>query len=161
MNFSPIIDSEIMQSKVSSPDAYVAELPEERRSIIQSLRSTILKNLPPGFEEVMSYGMIGYVVPHTLYPSGYHCDPKLPLPFISIASQKNHITVYHMALYSGNLLDWFVQAWPNHSSKKLNMGKSCIRCAKPEDVPLELIGQLASKMTVSEWIAEYEHALKR
>ncbi|HKZ36872.1 MAG TPA: DUF1801 domain-containing protein, partial [Chryseolinea sp.] len=118
------------------------------------------KNLPKGFKEVMSYGMLGYVVPHTLYPNGYHCDPKQPLPFISLASQKSHIALYHMGLYAGKNLDWFTKEWSKTTDKKLDMGKSCIRFKKPEDVPMELIGELASKITPKEWIVMYEKNLK-
>ena len=146
-----------MQSNATTPDEYGASLPDNRKEIIGNLRKSINKNLPKGFEEVMSYGSLGWVVPHKLYSAGYHCDPKLPLPFISIASQKNHIVVYHMGIYSsGPLLDWFNTEWPKHSSKKLDMGKSCIRFKKPADVPVALIGELASKMTPQEWIDIYE-----
>ncbi|NOT46466.1 MAG: DUF1801 domain-containing protein [Acidobacteria bacterium] len=121
------------------------------------LRKAIKKNLPKGFQEVMVYGSLGWVVPHSLYAQGYHCDPATPLPFINVASQKNHIAVYHMGIYSsGPLLEWFKGEWPKHSSKKLDMGKSCIRFKKPEDVPVALIGELASKMTPQEWINIYE-----
>ena len=121
------------------------------------LRAAIKKNLPKGFQEIMGYGMPGWVVPHKLYPPGYHCDPKTPLPFMGFASQKNYIAVHHMGLYSSTpLLDWFRAEWPKHSSKKLDMGKSCIRFRKPEDVPVALIGELASKMTPAEWIEIYE-----
>ena len=110
----------------------------------------------------MTYGMIGWVVPHSLYPPGYHCDPKLPLGFMNLASQKNHISLYSMCLYGGGpQLEWFQKEWPKHSNKKLNMGKSCIRFAKPEDVPLDLIGQLASRVTPQQWIEIYEKAIKR
>jgi uncharacterized protein YdhG (YjbR/CyaY superfamily) len=151
-----------MQSKAKTPQEYIDSLPEERKAIIQALRTSILKNLPPGFSEEMSYGMLGYVVPHSLYPKGYHANPRLPLPFLNVASQKNHIAVYHMALYKGGLLDWFKSEWPLYSSKKLDMGKGCIRFKKPEDVPVELIGKLASKLTPGNWVELYENAfLKR
>ncbi len=145
-----------MQSKASTPEEYIESLPEDRKKIISQIRKTIVKNLPKGFKEEMSYGMIGYVVPHSLYPAGYHCDPKLPLPFISLASQKNYISLYHMGLYGGAYLDWFQQEWKNHSTKKLDMGKSCIRFKKPEDVTLDLIGELCARITPKEWIALYE-----
>jgi hypothetical protein len=110
----------------------------------------------------MSYGMIGYVVPHSKYPAGYHCNPKDPLPFLNIASQKNHIAVYHMGLYSKpDLLNWFTAAHAKASAKKLDMGKSCIRYKKAEDIPQSLIGELASKMTPDEWISQYEQAFKK
>jgi hypothetical protein len=150
-----------MQSKASKPDDYIASLPEERKKIMGQIRKVILKNLPKGFKEVMSYGMLGYVVPLSSYPDGYHCDPKLPLPFMNLASQKNHIALYHMGLYAGPHLAWFQKEWKRHSDKKLDMGKSCIRFKKPEDVPLDLIGELCSKMTPAEWIAVYEKNLKK
>ena len=121
------------------------------------LRSEINKNLPKGFEESAGSGMLNWVVPHSAYPAGYHCNPKQPLPFLSIASQKNHIAIYHMGLYSSpEMLEWFESEWPKHCSKKLDMGKSCIRFKKPEDVPVTLIGKLASKMKPKEWIETYE-----
>lgn len=151
-----------MQSNASTPDEYIAELPEERVSAMKKLRKTILENLPDGFEETMSYGMIGYVVPHSIYPDGYHCTPELPLPFLSIASQKNFIGLYHMGIYSDEeLLNWFTDEYPNHVKTKLDMGKSCIRFKKIEAIPYDLIGELAQKMTVQEWIDKYESAVKR
>jgi hypothetical protein len=150
-----------MQSKAKTVDEYINSLPEDRKKAITAIRKVILKNLPKGFEEVMSYGMIGYVVPHKLYPSGYHCTPELPLPFISVASQKNYISFYHMALYEGSLLDWFTDAWNEVSTKKLDMGKCCVRFKKPEDVPLNLIGELVSKLTPGQWIEKYEKNIKR
>ncbi len=129
---------------------------------MSKLRLVIKENLPAGFQETMSYGMIGYVVPHSIYPAGYHCTPELPLPFMNIASQKNFIAVYHMGIYADkNLLDWFVTEFPKHSNMKLDMGKSCIRFKKPEQIPFELIGELASKMTNEEWITIYESKFKR
>lgn len=150
-----------MQSDAATPDEYIASLPEDRKDVMTKLRSAIKKNLPKGFEEGMTYGSLGWVVPHKLYPPGYHCDPKTPLPFLGIASQKNHIAVYHMGIYSSKpLLDWFNAEWPKHSSNKLDMGKSCIRFRKPADVPVALIGELASKMTVQEWMGIYERVMK-
>ena len=151
-----------MTSTALTPAAYLAELPEDRRAAIEKLRETILENLPEGFREEMAYGMIGYVVPHSLYPAGYHCDPKQALPFVSIASQKNFIALYHMGIYaSPELLDWFVTAYPKHSSRKLDMGKSCIRFKNPEHIPYDLLGQLLQKMTVEDWVSLYESAFKR
>jgi len=151
-----------MQSTAKTPDEYVDELPEDRKAAITELRKVIKKNIPKGYEEVMSYGMIGYVVPHSIYPAGYHCDPKLPLPFLNIASQKNFIAVYNMGLYADkNLLDWFVAEFPKHSKAKLDMGKSCLRFKKVDQIPYALIGELASKMTVKDWIDMYEKAYKR
>ena len=151
-----------MQSKAPTPDAYTAEIPEERQTAFNKLRSVIKKNLPKGFSETMGYGMMGWVVPHSKYPAGYHCNPKDPLPFIGIASQKNFIAIYHMGVYANPaLLKWFTTAHAKASPKKLDMGKSCIRYKKPDDIPFELIGELASKMTPDEWIAIYEKVLKK
>lgn len=148
-----------MQSTAKTPQAYVDSLPEERKVAIEKMRQVIKETLPKGFEEVMCYGMLGYVVPHSLYPKGYHCDPKLPLGFISVASQKNFVALYHMGIYAKpELLDWFVGEFPKHSKSKLDMGKSCIRFKKMNDIPYELINELASKMTVQDWIDCYESA---
>ena len=150
-----------MQSKATTPDQYYAELPEERKKAMIELRKVIKKNIPKGFKEEMGYGMVGFSVPHSLYPSGYHCDPKLPLPFMGLASQKNFIAVYHMGIYADpKLLKWFTAEYPKHCKTKLDMGKSCLRFKKPELIPFKLIGELASKMTPKEWIAVYERVLK-
>ena len=147
-----------MQSDCKTPQEYVDSLPEERKLIIEKLRKIIKLNLPEGFQEEMSYGMLGYVVPHSIYPKGYHCKPNLPLPFINIASQKNFIALYHMGIYANpELLDWFVAEYSKHVKSKIDMGKSCIRFKKMEDMPYELIGELAAKMTVSDWISIYEN----
>ncbi len=151
-----------MQSKATSVEEYIVELPEERKVVIERLRKEVVSNLPDGFEEVMNYGMIGYVVPHALYPDGYHCSPELPLPFMSLASQKNHVGVYHMGIYADEeLMSWFEGEYPNHAKRKLDMGKSCLRLKNMDDVPYALIGELASKMTVQDWIKRYEKAVKR
>lgn len=151
-----------MISKAKSPEEYIQELPEERKAIIQKLRKTILDNLPDGFEETMSYGMIGYVVPHSVYPKGYHCTPKLPLPFLNIASQKNFVALYHMGIYvDKDLLSWFTSAYQKISARKLDKGKSCIRFKKPEDIPYDLIAELVSKITPQDWIQTYESTLKQ
>jgi hypothetical protein len=151
-----------MQSKATTVDAYIAELPPGRQEAITKLRKEIKKNLPKGFREVMSYGMIGYVVPHSLYPAGYHCDPKLPLPFMNLASQKNFIAVYHMAVYADPLLlKWLTDAYAKAGVSKLDMGKSCLRFKKPENIPYKLIGELAGKITPQQWIGLYEKNLKR
>jgi hypothetical protein len=140
---------------------YLSSIVPERKEVFQQLHDTILSNLDPQFDVVMSYGMIGYVLPHSVYPAGYHCDPKLPLPFISIASQKSHVAVYHMGMYAKpELLDWFVQSFIAVTGKKPDMGKSCIRFKKPESIPIPLIGELIGKMSASEWIALYEEQLK-
>jgi uncharacterized protein YdhG (YjbR/CyaY superfamily) len=150
-----------MQIFTDTPDQYVAQLPDDRKEAITALRQAIKENLPPGFEETMSYGMIGYVVPHSLYPAGYHCDPKLPLPFLSIASQKNFVAIYHMGIYADPvLLDWFTAEYAKRVKGKLDMGKSCVRFKKPQEIPVGLIGELASKVTVEDWIALYKKAFK-
>jgi uncharacterized protein YdhG (YjbR/CyaY superfamily) len=147
---------------MSSVAEYINGLTDDRQVVIKKLQALIKKNLPKGFEEQMSYGMIGYVVPHKIYPGGYHCDPKLPLPFLSIASQKNFIALYHMGMYAKpELLDWFVAEYPKHCKSKLDMGKSCIRFKKMEDIPYDLISELANKMTVQDWISIYEKNYKK
>ena len=151
-----------MQYKANSPEDYIRQLPIERQPVIQKLRETVKANLPKGFEEVISYGMIGYVVPHSIYPAGYHCTPELPLPFLNIASQKNFVAVYHMGMYAKKeLLDWFTAEFPKHSTRKLDMGKSCIRFKNIDDIPYKLLGELASKMTMDEWIGIYESQFKK
>lgn len=149
--------TEKMQSNATTAEAYITEMPEERQDGFRKLRNAIKKNLPKGFKEVMQYGMISYVVPHSIYPAGYHCTPELPLPFLSIASQKNFIAVYHMVIYSDpDLNKWFTTEFPKHSKKKLDMGKSCMRFKKTEDIPIDLIAELSSKITVDDWIGRYE-----
>lgn len=147
-----------MQSKATTPDQYIAELPKERKEAMMKLRNVILKNLPKGFEEMMGYGMMGYAVPHKLYPNGYHCDPKQPLPFMGMASQKNFISFYHMGIYADEkLLQWFQSEYPKHCKTKLDMGKSCIRFKKPENIPYDLLAELCKKMTPQQWIELYEN----
>jgi len=149
-----------MPSKAETVEAYIAELPEDRQQAVSKLRDTIKKHLPKGFSEGMGYGMIGYVIPHTLYPAGYHCNSKLPLPFINIASQKNFIALHHLGLYAHpELLEWFQAEYPKHSKYKLDMGKGCVRFKKTDAIPYELIGELASKITPAQWIAIYEENL--
>ncbi len=151
-----------MLIQASSPEEYIAHLPEDRKTAMTTLRNIILEHLPPGFEETMNDGMIGYVVPLSLYPDGYHCKPSIPLPFLQITSQKNNISLYHFGIYcDANLLNWFVHEYPNHSNTKLDMGKSCIRFKKMEQIPYDLIGQLCQKMTVAEWIEKYEDVIKK
>jgi hypothetical protein len=146
----------------ATPTEYINTVDETRREAFSKLRDTILENIPADFSEEMSYGHIGYVVPHTQYPSGYHCDPKLPLPFVSIAAQKNFIALYHMGVYAvPELLEWFVTEYPKHSKGKLDMGKSCIRFKKASDIPYQLIGQLMQKMSVKDWVNIYEANIKR
>ena len=151
-----------MQSTTTSIEAYLEEITEERKIDFTKLRETILENIPKGFVEQMSYGMIAYVVPHSIYPGGYHCEPKLPLPFISIASQKNFIALYHMGIYMNpELLNWFVTDYPKHSKQKLDMGKSCIRFKKMDQIPFDLIAELVQKMSVQDWITCYESSFKK
>jgi len=151
-----------MQSKATSPEQYINELPDNRKEVIKKLRQTILKNIPSGFKEQMSYGMLGYVVPHSTYPDGYHCSPELPLPFINLASQKNFVALYHSGMYtSKELYDWFVSEYPKYVKTKLDMGKSCVRFKNMETIPYELIGELCTKMTVDEWITLYEKNIKK
>ena len=151
-----------MISKAATPEQYLKDLPVDRKEPITKLRDTVLKNLPKGFKEVMNYGMLGYVVPHELYPDGYHCDPKQPLPFANIASQKNFIAFYHMGLYMNpKLLKWFTEEYAKRSTAKLDMGKSCIRFKKAEHIPYKLIGDLVKKISVDDWIKTYESVLKR
>lgn len=142
-----------MQSKSKTVKEYLNEIPSERAEAFSKLRNTIVKNLPKGFEEGMHYGMIGYCVPHSIYPKGYRCNPEQPLPFANIASQKNFIAFYHMGLYgSSELLKWFVTEYPKHSSAKLDMGKSCVRFKKMDQIPYKLIGELMKKISVNKWI---------
>ena len=151
-----------MTSEAKTPAQYIKELPADRKQAVSELRNIILKNIPEGFKEVMSYGMLGYVVPHEIYPAGYHCNPKLPLPFVCIASQKNFIAFYHMGIYANpKLLRWFVEEYPKHSKSKLDMGKSCVRFIKPEHIPYKLIGEIMKKMSVENWVEVYEKNFKR
>jgi len=150
-----------MKIEANSPEQYIEQIPDDRKPAFSRLRQTILDNLPKGFQEEMSYGMIGYIVPHSLYPAGYHCIPKLPLPFINIASQKNFVALYHMGIYAEKeIFDWFAKEFPKYSNLKLDMGKSCIRFKKPELIPFELIGVLVKKISVEKWIETYESNIK-
>ena len=147
---------------VKTAEEYISKLSEERQQPVKELRRVILENIPDGFEETISYGMIGYVVPYSIYPKGYHANPGLPLPFINLASQKSHIAVYHMGLVADpSLLDWFSKEYEKRSHKKPDMGKSCIRFKKIENIPYSLIGELASRVTVKEWIKVYESQITR
>ena len=151
-----------MQSTAQTVNDYLDELPEERKIAFLKLRKSILDNIPIGFEEQLSYGMIGYVVPHSIYPNGYHCNPKLPLPFISIGSQKNFIVIHHLGIYANaKLLKWFTSEYPKHYNQKLDIGKGCIRFKKLDQIPFDLIGELANKITVQEWIAYYELQIRK
>ncbi|MEE4312575.1 MAG: DUF1801 domain-containing protein [candidate division KSB1 bacterium] len=151
-----------MNNDATTVKDYLNQLPEERKEPFNRLRKAILDHLPDGFSEMMSYGMIGYVVPHNLYPAGYHVDPDLPLPFINIASQKNFIALYHMGIYAmPDLLEWFRKEYPKHSKTRLDMGKSCIRFKKTSQIPYDLIGQLVEKVSVLDWIENYESNVKK
>ncbi len=151
-----------MKYDSNTVEEYIAQLPDERQIPFKKIRKTILDNLPTGFVETLGYGMPAYVVPHSKYPGGYHCDPKLPLPFINIASQKNFIAFYHMGIYSDpTLLKWFTDEYPKYITTKLDMGKSCIRFKKMDQIPYKLLGELVSKMTPDDWIKNYETAIKK
>ncbi|MBK8658197.1 MAG: DUF1801 domain-containing protein [Bacteroidetes bacterium] len=150
-----------MKAAGNTVEEILHNLPEDRKAAFNQLHAVIVKNLPKGFEAAISYGGLGYVVPHRLYPDGYHCKPSEPLPFAGIASQKGSINFYHMGMYADPaLLQWFQAEYPKHSSRKLDMGKSCVRFKKPEDIPYALIGELIQKVSVAQWIATYEAAYK-
>jgi hypothetical protein len=151
-----------MKTPGTTVEEILANIPEERKEAFTKLHQTIVDNLPIGFEPGISYGGLGYVIPHSLYPAGYHCKPSEPLPFAGLASQKNSINFYHMGIYSDPaLMDWFLAEYPKHCIQKLDMGKSCIRFKKPEHIPYELMAQLMQKMTAEQWIALYERILKK
>lgn len=151
-----------MKYNANTVEEYIAQLPEDRITSFNKLRKTILDNLPEGFEEGLGYGVPAFYVPLSKYPDGYHCDPKLPLPFINIASQKNFIALYHMGIYSDpKLLDWFTAEYPKYVKTKLDMGKSCIRFKKVDQIPFELIGELVTKMSSNQWIKCYEEKIKK
>ena len=151
-----------MKIKADSISEYLENIPKEKKVVMKKLISTIGGNLPKGFKEQLGYGMPSWVVPHSLYPEGYHCSPELPLPFINIASQKNFIALYHMGIYANpELLNWFVTEYPKHCSRKLDMGKSCIRFKKIEEIPFALIAELCTKMTTQNWIKLYEEKYKK
>jgi uncharacterized protein YdhG (YjbR/CyaY superfamily) len=143
-------------------DQYIEQLPEDRKEAVHKLRKIFLEKLPNGFEETIGYGMIAYVVPHGTYPAGYHCDPKQPLPFINIASQKGHLAIYHMGLYANpDMLVWFEHEFSKVSKSKADMGKSCLRFKKMENIPYQLIEELAAKISVEDWISTYERLYKK
>lgn len=151
-----------MQIPATSVEDYISQIPEERQEVFTKLLNTITENLPKGFEKGMSYGMIGWSVPLETYPDGYHCAKDTALPFMSVASQKNFIALYHMGMYAKpELLDWFVEEYPKYSKRKLDMGKSCIRFKKMDEIPFELIAELSEKMTVDQWINIYETNFKK
>ncbi len=151
-----------MKSNSQIVEQYLSELPEDRKLSMSNLRNIIKNNIPDGFEEVMSYGMIGYVVPHSIYPNGYHCNPKLPLPFINIGSQKNFIVLHHLGIYGSNeILDWFVAEYPKYAKHKLDMGKGCVRFKKINEIPFLLIEELIKKISLKKYITQYEENIKR
>ena len=151
-----------MQYSVNSVTEYIEALPEDRKPVIEKLRNVILSNLPKGFEEQISYGMIGYVVPLSLYPKGYHAKKGEPLPFLALASQKNYIALYHMGLYGNpELEEWFTEEYAARMPAKLDMGKSCIRFKNPNHIPYDLIAELCQKITVDEYISQYEKSINR
>ena len=151
-----------MKYEASSPEDYINQIPEDRHDALKKLRKVINNNLPKGFEEGIIYNMIGYYVPHSVYPDGYHCDPKIPLPFMSFASQKHSVNLYHSGIYAKKELhDWFVKEYKKYCKRKLDMGKSCIRFKYIDDIPFKLIGELTRKMTCEEWIEIYEKAIKK
>lgn len=151
-----------MQIPATSVEDYISQIPEERQEVFKKLFDTITENLPKGFTKGVSYGMVGWDVPLETFPAGYHCTPGSPLPFMGLASQKNFIALYHMGIYAKpELLDWFVEEFPKHSKRKLDMGKSCIRFKKMDEIPFELIAELSKKMTVDEWINIYETNFKK
>ena len=151
-----------MRIEASSPDKYMSKIPDDRKKAMTKLRNTILENLPVGFEETINYGMIGYVVPKSVYPDGYHCNPDLPLPFMSIASQKNFIAFYHHGIYADKtLLDWFVTEYNKQFESKPDMGKSCVRFTKTSEIPFNLIACLVQKVSVDQWIQLYKSNVKK
>jgi len=150
-----------MPKPTSSTEEYLANVPEDRKEVFEKMRSIILKSLPNGFEECLIYNMLGWVVPYSIYPNGYHCNPKTPLPFLNLANRKNFIALYHMGLYANKeLFDWFVEEYPKHAKYKLDMGKSCIRFKRLDDIPFDLIEQLLQKMTPQDWVNLYEKNIK-
>ncbi|MCI2229435.1 DUF1801 domain-containing protein [Polaribacter sp. MSW13] len=150
-----------MPEKVNSIKEYIAQAPKERQFFLKKLQKTIKNSLPKDFEEGIKYGMIGYYVPHSIYPKGYHCNPSEALPFMSFASQKNTINLYSSAIYAiPEINNWFINEYTKHSTRKLDMGKSCIRFKKLEDIPFDLIAELCKKITVKEWISIYESSIK-
>ncbi len=149
----------MVQSKATSVSQYLKELPDDRREAISAIRKVILGSIDAGIEEIMSYGMIGYHVPLRIYPDGYHCNPEMPLPYVSLASQKNHMAIYMMGLYMDpDDTAWFADAW-QATGKKLNMGKACVRFKKLEDVPLEVVAAAIKRMPSKRYIATYEAML--
>lgn len=151
-----------MKYEATTANEYISKVPEERKESLLKLRKVILENLPKGFEEGIQYGMIGYYVPFSKYPNGYHCSPNEPLPFMSFASQKNSVNIYHSGIYAiPEIYEWFVNEYPKHSTRKLDMGKSCIRFKKVNEIPFDLIAELCKKISVDYWISVYEKNIKK
>ena len=139
---------------------YINSLSSEKKDTVKKIISVIQTKLPKGFNEQMNYGMPSWVVPHSRYPKGYHCSPELPLPFLSLASRKSYIVLYHMGIYANQeLMEWFLEEYSKHSKYKLDIGKSCIRFRRLDDIPFNLIGELCSKMSVKDWITIYEEEI--
>lgn len=150
-----------MRTKATTVTEYVRELPPDRRELLQAVREVILANLPKGYEECMQCGMIGYVVPHSLYPAGYPCDPKLPLPYAALASQRQHVSLHLMTVYGdAATAQWFRQA-VKAAGKRLDMGKCCVRFKRLADVPLDVIGQVIARVPPDKYIARFEAMLGR
>ena len=146
----------------SSIETYLNSLSKDRKESVQKIIKVVEDNIPFGYSKIMNYNMPSFVIPHSIYPSGYHVTPDLPLPFIGVASQKNHIGFYHMGLYAKpELLDWFISEYQKFCTSKLDMGKSCVRFKEMDDIPYELVGELSKKMTTKEWINIYEKNIKR
>lgn len=151
-----------MQNQATSPEEYISQIPPERQEVFRKIIEAVQRGLPEGFRMGISNGMIGWCVPLELYPAGYHCTPGAPLPFMALASQKNFIALYHMGMYADpKLLNWFTEEYPKHSKRKLDMGKSCVRFKKADDIPFELLTEVSSKMTVQDWIKCYEANFKK
>mgnify|MGYP004520332979 CR=1 FL=1 len=151
-----------MQIQAVSIEDYISKIPEERQEVFRKIFDTINHHLPKGFTQNITYGMVGWGVPLEIYPAGYHCTPGSPLPFIGLASQKNFIAFYHMGMYAKpELLNWFTEEFPKYSKRKLDMGKSCVRFKKMDDIPFELLAELSKKMTVQDWIDCYESNFKK
>jgi uncharacterized protein YdhG (YjbR/CyaY superfamily) len=146
---------------MSQVNEYIASVPEDKQTHFVQLRNVIVQNLPSGFDECISYGTIGYVVPHSMYPKGYHCNTALPLPLINIAAKKNFIVLHHIGLYMHPpLLDWFMGEYPKYTASKLDMGKGCVRFKKTNEIPYELIALLVQKLSVNDWVTLYEKNIK-
>lgn len=151
-----------MKTAKTTVEEILENVPMERKAAFLKLHQTIIDHLPKGFEAGISYGGLGYIIPHSIYPAGYHGKPSEPLPFAGLASQKNTINFYHMGIYADqNLMDWFVAEFPKHCNQKLDMGKSCMRFKKWDEIPFELMGQLMQKITANEWMAMYERLYKK